>query len=127
MRARFGRGTGGVAPKRAEPEAGRPEAGATKSRPQTFTSRLSCVGHQGRVALAFSEAHRGKTDKAARKNGDFEDSGFGTSFEKKRNGLAEVVPKVGAFGFVESNKLRVFGFREGRDASEFARSAIAHF
>src|SRR6266699_6949501 len=63
MRARFGRGTGGVAPKRAEPEAGRPEAGATKSRPQTFTSRLSCVGHQGIVAYAFSEAHREKTDK----------------------------------------------------------------
>jgi hypothetical protein len=68
-----------------------------------------------------------KRGKAARKNGDFEDRGFARSFEKKRNGLAEVMPKVGAFGFVESDELRVIGFGEGRDASEFARSAIAHF
>jgi hypothetical protein len=68
-----------------------------------------------------------KRGKAARRNRDFEDSSFGRSFEKKWNGLAEVVPKVGAFALVESEELRRFGFGEGRDASEFARSAIAHF
>ncbi len=88
-------------------------------------ARENCVRKRGLICKCPQLLK--KRGKAARKNGDFEDSGFGTSFEKKRNGLAEVVPKVGAFGFVESNKLRVFGFREGRDASEFARSAIAHF
>lgn len=68
-----------------------------------------------------------KQGKAAWRNCDFENSGFGRSFEKKRDGLAEVVPEVGAFGFVESEELRVFCFGKGRDASEFARSAIAHF
>ena len=68
-----------------------------------------------------------KRGKAARKNCDLENRGFLTSFEKKRDGLAQVVPEVGAFGSVENDELRVFCFGKGRDAREFARSAVAYF
>ena len=67
-----------------------------------------------------------KRGEAAGKNCDFENSAIGRSFEQKRNGLAEVVPEVGAFGFVESDELRVFCFGKRRDAIEFPRGAIAH-
>ena len=61
-------------------------------------ARENCVRKRGLICKCPQLLK--KRGKAARKNGDFEDSGFGRSFEKKRNGLAEVVPKVGAFGFV---------------------------
>ena len=67
-----------------------------------------------------------KRGKAAGKNCDFENSGIGRSFEQKRNGLAEVVPEVASFGFVESDELRMLCFGKSRDAIEFPRSAIAH-
>lgn len=67
-----------------------------------------------------------KRGKAAGKNRDSENSAIGRSFEQKRNGLAEVVPEVGAFGFVENDELRVLCFRKRRDASEFSGSAITH-
>ena len=47
--------------------------------------------------------------------------------EKKWNGLAQVVPKVGAFGFIERDELRVFCFGKRYEASEFARSPFADF
>lgn len=46
-----------------------------------------------------------KCGEASGESGDFENGGRGRSFEKERNRLANVVPKVGAFGFVESNEL----------------------
>ena len=56
MRARSPRATAGVALETAAGETGRPEADAAKSKPQTFTFRLSWVGHQWSVAEAFSRA-----------------------------------------------------------------------
>ena len=67
---------------------------------------------------------RGETSGESR---DFENGGEGRSFEKERNGLADVVPEVGAVGFVESEELRVFGVGRCDDAIEFAGSALADF
>ena len=67
-----------------------------------------------------------KRGKAVGKNCDFENNGIGRSFEQKRNGLAEVVPEVASFGFVEGDELRMLCFGKSRDAIEFPRGAIAH-
>lgn len=60
------------------------------------------------------------------KHSNFENCGGRRRFEKKWNGLAEVVPEVGTFGFVESKKLRWLRRWRGGEASEFARRAVAN-
>lgn len=49
-----------------------------------------------------------KRGEAGGESRDFENSGGGRGFEKEWNRLTEVMPEVGALGFVESNELRVF-------------------
>jgi len=46
-----------------------------------------------------------KCGEASGESGDFENGRGLRSFEEDRNRLANVVPEVGSFGFVESNEL----------------------
>ena len=68
-----------------------------------------------------------KGGKAAGKQADFEDRGKRGGFEKKRNRLTQIVPEVGAFGFVESDELGEFCVRDSSHTSKFARGALADF
>jgi len=68
-----------------------------------------------------------KGGKAAGKQADFEDRGKRGGFEKKRNRLTQIVPEVGAFGFVESDELGEFCVRDSSYTSKFARGALADF
>lgn len=66
-------------------------------------------------------------EEAGGESRDFENGGVGKSAEKKRNRLTEVMPEVGAFGFVESEELRVFGLGRCGEAIEFEGGAFADF
>src|SRR5690242_16059065 len=68
-----------------------------------------------------------KSEHPVRQKGNFENSGGRGSFEQKWNGLAEVVPEVGPFGFAEGKKLRGLRSCRASEASKFARRAVADF
>lgn len=67
---------------------------------------------------------RGETSGESR---DFENGSRGRSFEKERNRLTDVVPKVGAFGFVESDELCVLVLGRCGETIQFAGGALADF
>jgi len=67
---------------------------------------------------------RGETSGKSR---DLENGGVGRSFEKERNRLTDVVPEVGAFGFVENDELCVLCLGRCGETIQFAGGALADF
>jgi hypothetical protein len=60
--------------------------------------------------LGEGQQLRKKSGHAAGEKHNFENDGGGSGFEKERDGLTQVVPQVGAFSFIKSRKLNIFGF-----------------
>jgi hypothetical protein len=70
---------------------------------------------------------RKKSAHAAGEKRDFENGGGGAGFKKERDRLTEVVPEVGALGFVEGRKLDIFDFGESGEMGDVAGGAVAYF
>jgi len=68
-----------------------------------------------------------KRGEASGESRDFENGSRGRSFEKERNRLADVMPEVGTFGFVENDELCVLGIGRCGETIQFAGGTLADF